>query len=220
MSVVVSRPQIAELEGVHVQLGGRDVLCHVDAVVPRSRLTVVVGANGAGKSTLLEVLAGTRRPSAGRVVRAAGSSSFVPQRAAVAERLPVTVRDVVTVGAWGRLGPWRRMDDTARRAVDDALERLALTPLQRRPFSELSGGQRQRALLAQGLARGADLLLLDEPTAALDAESGERIRTAISAEARRGAAVVCVTHDDEVIAGADRVIRLHDGRIVADPPGA
>lgn len=220
MNAVIARPPIAELEGVHVQLGGRDVLCHVDAVVPRSQLTVVVGANGAGKSTLLEVLAGTRRPSAGRVVRTAGSSSFVPQRAAVAERLPVTVRDVVTVGAWGRLGPWRRMDETARRTVDDALERLGLTALQRRPFQELSGGQRQRALLAQALACGADLMLLDEPTSALDAESSERIRAAISAEARRGAAVVCVTHDEEVIAGADGVIRLHAGRIVADRPGA
>lgn len=215
MSIATPGPPIAELEGVHVQLGGRDVLCHVDAVVHRSQLIVVTGANGAGKSTLLEVLAGTLRPSAGRVVRAAGSSSFVPQRAAVAERLPVTVRDVVTVGAWGRLGPWRRMDESARRAVDDALERLALTTLQRRPFSELSGGQRQRTLLAQGLARGADLLLLDEPTAALDTESGERIHAAISAEARRGAAVVCVTHDEDVIARADRVIRLDAGRIVA-----
>ena len=215
MSIDIPGPPVAELEGVHVQLGGRDVLCHVDAVVHRSQLTVVAGPNGAGKSTLLEVLAGTRRPSAGRVVLAAGSSSFVPQRAAVAERLPVTVRDVVTVGAWGRLGPWRRMDERARRAVDDALESLALTALQRRPFSELSGGQRPRALLAQGLARGADLLLLDEPTTALDSESGERIRAAIDAEVRRGAAVVCVTHDEDVIARADRVIRLEDGRVVA-----
>ena len=220
MSSDIPGPPIAELEGVHVQFGGRDVLCHVDAVVHRSQLTVVAGPNGAGKSTLLEVLAGTRRPTAGRVVLTAGSSSFVPQRAAVAERLPVTVRDMVTVGAWGRLGPWRRKDETARRAVDDALESLALTPLQRRPFAQLSGGQRQRALLAQGLARGADLLMLDEPTAALDAESGERIRAAISSEVRRGAAVVCVTHDAEVIAGADRVIRLEEGRVVADTRAA
>ncbi|WP_194410697.1 zinc ABC transporter ATP-binding protein AztA [Microbacterium cremeum] len=216
MSLVTTRPQIARLEGVHVELGGRDVLCHVDVVVQRSALTVIAGPNGAGKSTLLEVLAGTRRPSAGLVVRDDASSSFVPQRAAVAERLPVTVRDVVTVGAWGRLGPWRRMDAIARRAVDDALESLGLTALQRRPFSELSGGQRQRALLAQGLARGADLLLLDEPTTALDADSGERIRTAIAAEAGRGTAVVCVTHDLEVIAMADRVIRLEAGRVVGD----
>ena len=215
MSIVILGPPIAALEGVHVQLCGRDVLCHVDALVHRSQLTVVAGANGAGKSTLLEVLAGTRRPSAGRVVLAAESTSFVPQRAAVAERLPVTVRDVVAVGVWGRLGPWRRMDEAARLAVDDALERLALTALQRRPFAELSGGPRQRTLLAQGLARGADLLLLDEPTTALDAESGERIRAAIDAEARRGAAVVCVTHDEDLIARADRVVRLEAGRVVA-----
>jgi len=140
----------------------------------------------------------------------------VPQRAAVSELLPVTVRDVVTVGAWGRLGAWRRLDAVARDAVDDALDRLALTDLQRRPFGELSGGQRQRALLAQGLARRADLLLLDEPTTALDADSGRRIRDAIASEIRRGAAVVCVTHDEGIIAGADHVIRLEAGRVI-DP---
>lgn len=209
--------RIAELDGVHVELAGRDVLCHVDVVVVPAELTVIAGPNGAGKSTLLEVLAGTRAPTAGRVVVSAGSSSFVPQRAVVAERLPVTVRDVVTVGAWGRLGPWRRMDAIARRAVDDALEELGLTSLQRRPFGELSGGQRQRALLAQGLAARADLLLLDEPTTALDADSAARIRSAIRSEVRRGAAVVCVTHDDRLIALADRVVRLEAGRIVGAP---
>jgi len=207
---------IARLDAVHVGFGGLEALCHVDVTIERGRLTVVAGANGAGKSTLLDVLAGTRTPSSGLAV-VHGSMAFVPQRAAVAERLPVTVRDVVTVGAWGRLGPWRRTDAAARRATDDALDRLALTPLQRRPFSELSGGQRQRTLLAQGLARGAELMLLDEPTTALDADSSARIRAAVADEVARGAAVVCVTHDEDMIAAADRVIRLDAGKVVDGP---
>jgi zinc/manganese transport system ATP-binding protein len=214
MTSPTSAAPIAQLAGVHVELGGRDVLCHVDARIERASLTAIAGPNGAGKSTLLEVVAGTRAPSSGTVRRAADAVGFVPQRAAVSELLPVTVRDVVTVGAWGRLGAWRRLDAVARDAVDDALDRLALTDLQRRPFAELSGGQRQRALLAQGLARRADLLLLDEPTTALDADSGRRIRDAIASEIRRGAAVVCVTHDEGIIAGADHVIRLEAGRVI------
>nr|WP_240658534.1 zinc ABC transporter ATP-binding protein AztA [Microbacterium sp. CPCC 204701] len=217
MTTAIHSAQIAEVDGIHVELGGRDVLRHVDAVVSRAQLTVIAGPNGAGKSTLLEVLAGTRLPTAGRVVVSAQSSSFVPQRVAVAERLPVTVRDVVTVGAWGRLGPWRRVDAIARGAVDRALEDLDLTALQRRPFGELSGGQRQRTLLAQGLARGAELLLLDEPTTALDADSAARMRSAIQSEVRRGVAVVCVTHDESLIAVAGRVIRLDAGELVDGP---
>jgi zinc/manganese transport system ATP-binding protein len=77
----------------------------------------------------------------------------------------------------------------------------------------LSGGQRQRALLAQGLARGADLLLLDEPTTGLDAASAERIRSVLRAEADRGATVVCVSHDPAVLADADRVVALADGAL-------
>uniref|UniRef100_UPI00293EC38F ABC transporter ATP-binding protein n=1 Tax=Clavibacter capsici TaxID=1874630 RepID=UPI00293EC38F len=77
-------------------------------------------------------------------------------------------------------------------------------------------GQRQRALLAQGLARGARLLLLDEPTTGLDAASAERIRAILRSEADRGVAVACVSHDPAVLADADRVIRLDGGRVVAD----
>jgi zinc/manganese transport system ATP-binding protein len=209
----------ARLEEIHVDFGGREALCHVDLAIERARLTVVAGANGAGKSTLLEVLAGTLRPSAGRVAVHVDSLAFVPQRTAVSDRLPVTVRDVATIGAWGRLGPWRRTDAASRRAVDEALERVALTSLHRRPFAELSGGQRQRALLAQGLARGAELLLLDEPTTALDAESSARIRDAIEEEAGRGAAVLCVTHDAALISMADRVVRLDNGRVTSDSAG-
>jgi zinc/manganese transport system ATP-binding protein len=214
-ALFLSSPAV-QLEGIHVDFGGREALCHVDLDFHPGRLSVIAGANGAGKSTLLEVVAGTLRPSAGRVAVHAGSLAFVPQRAAVSDRLPLTVRDVATIGAWGRLGPWQRADAATRRAVDDALDRLALRSLQRRPFTQLSGGQRQRTLLAQGIARGAELLLLDEPTTALDADSSSRIRGVIESEAARGVAVLCVTHDDALISMADRVVRLESGRVSSD----
>lgn len=187
----------------------------VDIDISDGMLTVIVGPNGAGKSTLLEVIAGTRDLSSG-TRRVRGHVAFVPQRAAIPPRLPVSVRDVVSVGAWGRLGLWRRMDSSARGAVARAMERLDIVTLARHPFASLSGGQQQRALLAQGLARDADLLLLDEPTTGLDTASSLRIPTVLREEAARGAAVVCVSHDPAVIEDADRVIRLHDGRVVDD----
>jgi len=208
-------PPAVALRGVRVDFGDRRALDGVDLDLLPGTLTVIAGPNGAGKSTLLEVVAGTRAPAAG-TRSAADRAAFVPQRAAVSDRLPVTVRDVVTVGAWGRSGRWRRLDADARRAVDDALDRLGLIPLASQGFAALSGGQRQRALLAQGLARGADLLLLDEPTTGLDAASAERIRAIMRAEADRGIAVVAVSHDPAVLAEADRVVRLEDGRVIGD----
>ncbi|GAB3087407.1 zinc ABC transporter ATP-binding protein AztA [Nocardioides zeae] len=204
-----------QLRDVDVAFGARAALRDVSLDLHAGAVTVVAGPNGAGKSTLLEVVAGTRVPSRGSRT-ATGSVAVVPQRAGVSDLLPITVRDVVAVGTWGRLGAWRRADAAARAAVDEALQRLEVADLARRPYGALSGGQRQRALLAQGLAARADLVLLDEPTTGLDAASGERIRAVMADEAARGAAVVCVSHDPAVLAGADRIVALADGAIASD----
>lgn len=207
------------VDDIRVTFGGVMAIDRVHLDVWSGSITAIAGPNGAGKSTLLEVLAGTLQPTSGtRVIRGVAryGVAFVPQRAAVADRLPVTVRDVVSVGAWGRLGPWRRMDAEAREAVEAALEVLELTAVATHPFTTLSGGQRQRALLAQGLARRAGLLCLDEPTTGLDASTSDAIRDALRAEARRGAAVVCVSHDPAVLADADDLVRLEGGHRAAE----
>lgn len=209
---------LATLTNVHVAFDGRDVLCGVDLALRRGDLVVIAGPNGAGKSTLIEVLAGVLDARVGER-SVCGSLAYVPQRAAISERLPVTVRDVVSVGAWGRLGWWRRLDPAARDAIDRSMARLDIGSLSSSPFSALSGGQQQRALLAQGLARSADLLLLDEPTTGLDADSALLIRSALRDEVGRGAAVVCVSHDADLLGDADRVVHLRDGAEVdaSDP---
>lgn len=202
----------ADLTDVHVSYGDRAALAGVDVAITSGAVTVITGPNGAGKSTLLEVLGGTRAMTSGsRTVR--GAVAFVPQRAAIPDGLPVSVRDVVSVGAWGRLGLWRRMDAAAHELVETSMDRLEILSLAREPFSALSGGQQQRALLAQGLARKADLLMLDEPTTGLDASSARRIRAVLREEATRGVAVVCVSHDPAVIGDADCTIPLLDGRV-------
>lgn len=198
---------LARISGIHVDRSGKEVLRNVSLELSSGTVTAITGPNGAGKSTLLEVIAGTLAPRSGeRIVE--GSIAFVPQYAAVPPQLPVSTRDVVAIGAWGGRGLWRPMDSPARRAVHEALDRLGLGELARHPFSSLSGGQRQRALLAQGLARRADILLVDEPTTGLDAASGIRIRAALREEAQRGAAVACVSHDAAVIGEAHAALEL------------
>lgn len=219
MTTTAAAPSsLARLRGVGVSFGDRVALADVDLDVVSGALTVVAGPNGAGKSTLLEVVAGVRLPTSGTRVTCA-EAAFVPQRTSVSDRLPVTVRDVVTVGTWGRVGRRRPLDRPARAAVDEALDRLDVADLARRPFAALSGGQRQRTLLAHGLARGADLLLLDEPTTGLDAASAECIRATVLEQAAHGAAVLVVSHDPALIGVAHRVVRLEDGRIVGGPSG-
>lgn len=207
------------LRQVTAQYSGRRVLHGISVDLPSSAVTVVVGPNGAGKSTLLAVIAGLQEPSSGRVDGLAGRSlAYVPQRSAVPERFPVTAYDVVSMGRWPTLRTWwSRLGGADRRIVDESLARLGVTGLAQRSFGELSGGQRQRVLVAQALARQADVLLLDEPTVGLDRASGVAIRGVLRAEAERGATVVEVSHDAAAIAGADAWIHLDAGRLITAP---
>jgi manganese transport system ATP-binding protein len=130
------------------------------------------------------------------------------------------VRETVTMGRYATAGPIRRLQAHDRAAVDAALEALALTELAARPLHQLSGGQRQRAFVAQGLAQGAQLLLLDEPITGLDLVSRQHILDAIAAERAAGRTVVVSTHDLGDASQADHLLLLA-GRVVASgPPSA
>ncbi|GAB6902411.1 zinc ABC transporter ATP-binding protein AztA [Kineosporia succinea] len=194
---------------LHFAFDDTPVLHGVDIDLPWGAVTAVAGPNGAGKSTLVEILAGVRTPGSGSVERA-DAVALVVQRPAAPDTLPLTVRDVVTMGTWDA----RRTRSQRRSQVEEALQRVDLADLADRPFPALSGGQRQRALLAQGIARQARIFLLDEPANGLDTASRARTRAMLAAEAARGAAVACVTHDDVSIQAADLVVRLENGRRV------
>lgn len=204
-----------ELTNIHSDYDGNPALDDLSASIPRGQITALCGANGSGKSTLLGVIAGIQPHRSGSVVRHGSPTvAIVVQHSAVTDRLPITVRDAVTIGRWGALGSWRRLRASDRDIVDESIAAVALGGLERRPLHSLSGGQRQRALVAQGLARRADLLLLDEPTAAIDAETHGLIVAAMHAEIRRGTTIVHATHDEQLAAQADRRITLAAGRVV------
>lgn len=141
----------------------------------------VLGPNGAGKSTLLKTMAGVISPSAGEV-RVYGHGprghvciAYLPQRSEVDWSFPVTVRDVVCMGRIGKLSPWRRYGPKDASAVRESLARVRLDRLADRHISELSGGQKQRMFIARALAQEAELILMDEPLAGLDATTQEAL---------------------------------------------
>jgi iron complex transport system ATP-binding protein len=215
--------------GLGVELSGRSVLADVDVEVRAGELLALVGPNGAGKSTLLAALVGDVAPCAGSVLvdgRAPGEWSHVelamrravlPQHVAVS--FPFEVRDVVRMGR----SPWA---GTPREDDDDEIVRVALaeadvTDLRRRRVPTLSGGERARVALARVLAQDTQLLLLDEPTAALDVHHQELVFDVARARVRRGDGVVTVVHDLGLAAAhADRVALLAEGRLVAAGPPA
>jgi iron complex transport system ATP-binding protein len=153
---------------------------HLD--VPRGAITAVIGPNGAGKSTLLGAITGLVRPRRG-TIRVLGDGqrarrnaiAYVLQDSVPNEVVPITVREVVTMGRYATSGIVRPLRRADRDAVDRAMARVDVADLARRHLRELSAGQRQRVYVAQGLAQDGDLLLLDEPAAGLDIPTHERI---------------------------------------------
>jgi iron complex transport system ATP-binding protein len=224
VSVVSVEQASAEATDLVLSYGSTVAVSESSFRLPDRGVTVVIGPNGSGKSTVLGAIAGLHRPAAGRV-RTLGADpvdmrsrvAFVPQSTQVNDALPVTVREVVAMGRYSSLGLMGRFGDDDREALEEALERLDLGDLQARHLRELSGGQRQRVHVAQGLVQERDMLLLDEPTMALDVVSAGVIHDAIADEAKRGRPVIVTTHDFGEARRADYVLLLA-GRVVAEGP--
>jgi iron complex transport system ATP-binding protein len=193
-------------------------------VIPTHAVTAVIGPNGSGKSTVLNALAGLVEPASG-TLQVLGSDpadvrrrvSYVLQSVTVAAGTPITVAETVGMGRYPNLGLWRRRSDTDRHRVRTAMERLAITGLEHKHLTELSGGQRQRVYVAQGIAQGHEVLLLDEPLTGLDLVSARTIDDIIHSERDRGCSVILTTHDLEEARAADHVL-LMNGRVVASGP--
>ncbi|WP_250304392.1 heme ABC transporter ATP-binding protein [Streptomyces sp. NBC_01267] len=219
----------AEADRLHLELGGRRVLTGIDLTVRSGELLALVGPNGAGKSTLLAALAADLPATRGEVRidgRPVGSwpaaelalrRAVLPQSAALS--FPFPVEEVVRMGR----APWAGTDreDDDERIVAEAMAATEVAGFATRPFPALSGGERARVALARVLAQQAPLLLLDEPTAALDLRHQELVLRVCRERAAAGCAVVVVLHDLGLAAAyADRGAVLHDGRIAVEGPPA
>jgi ABC-type Mn2+/Zn2+ transport system ATPase subunit len=183
-------------DALQVGYGGVAMLPPLTLAVGGGELLAVIGPNGAGKSTFVRTLLGLAKPVGGSVSRTAGLRlAYVPQQGALDAIFPISVLDFVLMGRQGEgraLGRVRDADVAAARA---ALEEAGAADLSRRALRDLSGGQRQRVLMARAIARDADLIVLDEPTAALDLSSERDVLALVEKlRTRRGAAVVMVTH--------------------------
>jgi ABC-type lipoprotein export system ATPase subunit len=201
-----------------LRLGGRDVVADVSLSAAPGTLTAVTGPSGSGKSSLLALLAGLVRPTVGTVAfdgRPVLPADLGIQLQSYGLLAALTAAENVELAlrartARGRNG--RALAAQLHGGVAIQLARVGLTELADEPVEELSGGQQQRVALARALVAVPSLLIADEPTSEVDAESRERLTALLHEEARRGAVVIVATHDPEVALTADQVVTLVDGR--------
>ena len=218
------------LLGVHglvVELGGAAILRGVDIEVAAGEVVGLVGPNGAGKSTLLRAVSGVLRFAAGSVALDGEpidgrSRGELARSLAVVQQLPeapdtMQVADLVLLGRYPHLGLLGRESGADYLAADRAMSRAGCLELATRPLETLSGGERRRAFIARALAQETPLLLLDEPTANLDASAQAEVMGVLRELAAGGAGVLVVVHDLTLAAAfCDRLVLLHLGEVVAE----
>lgn len=191
-----------EVHNLTVAYQKRPVLWDIDFTLPAGQLIGILGPNGSGKTTLLKSIMGLINPSSGYVklfdqpmegVRS--RISYVPQRESVDWDFPISVREVVEMGRYRKGNLLRRLSREDRQLAAEALEKVGLSEYASRQISQLSGGQQQRVFVARALAQQADLYLMDEPFAGVDAASEEAILTLLKEMKEQGKTVLIVHHD-------------------------
>src|SRR3954468_5084960 len=202
-------------------------LHHLSFEVECGQSMALLGPNGAGKSTLLKTLAGLIPREAGRisfhgqVVKGPTQDlAYLPQREQVDWDFPTTVRGIVEMGRYLRLGWWRRYSSVDEESVEKAIDAMQLRALEHRQINALSGGQQQRAFLARALAQEAHVVLLDEPFTGLDKPTQDNLKTLLRG-LRDGGKLILASHHDLASVGEifDRVLLLN-GELIAEGPTA
>ena len=213
-----------QVQGLTLRYNDVLALDGVCARFPTGSMTAIIGPNGAGKSTFLKSVLGLVEAEGlvsafgGPIAQTMARIAYVPQRAAVDWSFPIRVIDVVLMGCYRKTGLLGRIDAAMTSHAMAALSRVGMQDFARRQIGALSGGQQQRVFLARALAQGADLFLLDEPFAGVDAATEAAIITVLKALRDDGATVVAVHHDLTTVARYfDRVL-LMNRRTVAEGP--
>ena len=213
------------VRGLTVSYGEKPAVFSVDATFEPATMTAIVGPNGAGKSTMLKAALGIVPRVSGEVSvfgvpleKARRKIAYVPQRASVDWDFPTTVIDVVLMGLYREVGLLKRLTGQHRARARRCLERVGMEGFADRQIGQLSGGQQQRVFLARALAQDADLYLLDEPFAGVDAATERAIISVLKSLKDEGKAVVAVHHDLATVADYfDNVFLINVRRIAEGP---
>lgn len=219
-----------EVENLSFSYNGEKALEDVSFTLEKGMFMAVMGPNGCGKSTLTKILVGILKGSTGNI-RVFGKDprenptevqrmvGYMPQREHISHNMPMTVRDVVLMGRLARKGLVTTVSRKDIKAAKRALEIVGISNLWKKRFTELSGGQQQKAMLARALAVESDMLILDEPFAAMDTRSQQEILEVISSMRDEGKTIIMVLHDVNLaLHHLDRVLLLNKKAIAFGEP--
>lgn len=191
-----------KVQHLTVSYGPVPALLDVSVEIPQGQLVGIIGPNGSGKSTLMKSMLGFIKPDVGAVeifgtdvAQVKGRVAYVPQRGSVDWDFPITVREVAAMGRYSYRRWWRDLKREDFRLADEALEKVRMSDFKNRQIGQLSGGQQQRVFMARALAQDADILLLDEPFAGVDAATERAILDVLQETKDAGKTVVVVHHD-------------------------
>lgn len=233
-----ANPSLADLGQAHpksplaiaaltVGYNGQPVLYNVDYVTPAGAMLAIIGPNGAGKSTLIKASLGVVPKLSGEVrvfglppEQAQARLAYVPQRAGVDWDFPATVLDVVLMGLYRDIGLLSFARARHKQKARDCLRRVGLEAYETRQIGQLSGGQQQRVFLARALAQDADLYIMDEPFAGVDAATEQAIIGVLKELNARGKTIICVHHDLTTVPDYFSHVLIIAGRKIAEGPVA
>ena len=212
---------VMTLDDLSIGYSNQPVISGISLLVARSSFTAILGVNGSGKTTLLKTLLGLQPLVAGRLrIGAPGETplvfGYVPQSSQLDSVYPLTGFDVALMGTYGRVGPGRPVPRDERAFAWECLRATAADGFAPKRFSLLSGGQKQRVLIARALATKPDVLVLDEPTADVDAAATHALMEFISEiHEKNRLTILLATHDLALVRRrAQQVIWLYQGRVL------
>jgi zinc/manganese transport system ATP-binding protein len=173
-------------------------LDNISVQINKGQLVAIVGANGAGKSTLLKTIIGQLRPSSGSVelgTLTPKDIAYLPQSHKIDRKFPITVKEFISAGSWKRIGFWKKYNQAENELLKQALYKVNLEGFEKRQINTLSGGQFQRMLFARMLMQDAEIILLDEPFAAIDTQTTMALIDVINDCRQQGKTIITVIHD-------------------------
>ncbi len=193
---------VLELHNLTVTYDNKPAVWNLDYTLPAGKLIGVIGPNGSGKTTMMKAIMGLIKPSSGYIklfgrdlADVRDKVAYVPQRGSVDWDFPVNVYDTVTMGRFNRKNLFKRINNKDKEIISDAIKKVQLEAFAKRQISQLSGGQQQRVFIARALAQEADLYLLDEPFAGVDAATENAIISLLKEMKQQGKTIVVVHHD-------------------------
>ncbi len=200
--MIQSRAGFVEVRDLTLGYDRHPAVHHLSGCFEAGSLTAVIGPNGAGKSTLLKAIAGTLKPIGGSLSMGLDPArlAYLPQLAELDRDFPISVEDLIGTGFWREIGPFGQYSRNDRSQITDALAKVGLSGFNKRLLGTLSGGQLQRVMFARLMVQDAEVILIDEPFAAIDTKTVSDLMELVRQWHKEGRTIIAVLHDMGLVA--------------------